>query len=293
MIKQHKPIITLLTFIFCITAFGFNAYAVGENAGELPSGGDDTSSIVEPPTYAPPVDSAPQSSESYISSDTSQYVPDYNSSSNYYSYSEPDYYSSSNNYDYNYNNNYNEYSQSSEVYVGGGQTYDPPATTAASVPVYDVDSRKIDDSVLSSKDWKDIQSSLNNAGDSNAGNDDFSFIKNNDSKLNNGEWMLILGIALIILSLAGITYVVIEMVKKRKGVTVGGHNQRKMPDRANPHNAVAHRPQNNRNDAAYKAYQKTQQKKLNRSRKYNTAEVHIPKNSNGKRYKNGGGKRYK
>ncbi|MEE0963186.1 MAG: hypothetical protein U0L73_03080 [Ruminococcus bromii] len=283
MIKQHRLITALLTFIFCITAFSFTAYAVGENTGDQPSGGDDTSSIIEPPTYAPPVESDPQSSQSDVSSDTPQYNPDYNNSSNYYS--EPDYYSSN---DYDYNDN----SQSSELYVGGGQTYDPPASTAASVPVYDVDSKKIDDSVLSSKDWKDIQASLNNAGDSNSGDDDFSFIKNNDSKLNNGDWMLFLGIALIILSIAGISYVVIEIIKQRKGVTVGGFSHRKMPGRVKSRNAVAHRPQSNHNDAAYRSYQKAQEKELERSRKYNTAEVHVPKNSSGKRYKNGG-RRYK
>lgn len=283
MIKQHRLITALLTFIFCITAFSFTAYAVGENTGDQPSGGDDTSSIIEPPTYAPPVESDPQSSQSDVSSDTPQYNPDYNNSSNYYS--EPDYYSSN---DYDYNDN----SQSSELYVGGGQTYDPPASTAASVPVYDVDSKKIDDSVLSSKDWKDIQASLNNAGDSNSGDDDFSFIKNNDSKLNNGDWMLFLGIALIILSIAGISYVVIEIIKQRKGVTVGGFSHRKMPGRVKSRNAVAHRPQSNHNDAAYRSYQKAQEKELERSRKYNTAEVHVPKNSSGMRYKNGG-RRYK
>lgn len=283
MIKQHRLITALLTFIFCITAFSFTAYAVGENTGDQPSGGDDTSSIIEPPTYAPPVESDPQSSQSDVSSDTPQYNPDYNNSSNYYS--EPDYYSSN---DYDYNDN----SQSSELYVGGGQTYDPPASTAASVPVYDVDSKKIDDSVLSSKDWKDIQASLNNAGDSNSGDDDFSFIKNNDSKLNNGDWMLFLGIALIILSIAGISYVVIEIIKQRKGVTVGGFSHRKMPGRVKSRNAVAHRPQSNHNDAAYRSYQKAQEKELERSRKYNTAEVHVPKNSSGKRYKNGS-RRYK
>ncbi|SCX91501.1 hypothetical protein [Ruminococcus sp. YE282] len=283
MIKQHRLITALLTFIFCITAFSFTAYAVGENTGDQPSGGDDTSSIIEPPTYAPPVESDPQSSQSDVSSDPPQYNPDYNNSSNYYS--EPDYYSSN---DYDYNDN----SQSSELYVGGGQTYDPPASTAASVPVYDVDSKKIDDSVLSSKDWKDIQASLNNAGDSNSGDDDFSFIKNNDSKLNNGDWMLFLGIALIILSIAGISYVVIEIIKQRKGVTVGGFSHRKMPGRVKSRNAVAHRPQSNHNDAAYRSYQKAQEKELERSRKYNTAEVHVPKNSSGKRYKNGG-RRYK
>ncbi|HCB94965.1 MAG TPA: hypothetical protein DEP65_04480 [Ruminococcus sp.] len=283
MIKQHRLITALLTFIFCITAFSFTAYAVGANTGDQPSGGDDTSSIIEPPTYAPPVESDPQSSQSDVSSDTPQYNPDYNNSSNYYS--EPDYYSSN---DYDYNDN----SQSSELYVGGGQTYDPPASTAASVPVYDVDSKKIDDSVLSSKDWKDIQASLNNAGDSNSGDDDFSFIKNNDSKLNNGDWMLFLGIALIILSIAGISYVVIEIIKQRKGVTVGGFSHRKMPGRVKSRNAVAHRPQSNHNDAAYRSYQKAQEKELERSRKYNTAEVHVPKNSSGKRYKNGG-RRYK
>lgn len=290
MIKQHRLITALLTFVFLISAFSFSAYAVGEDVGDPSSGGGDSSSIIEPPTYAPPVESDPQSSQSYVSSDTSQYNPDYSSS---YYYDESDNYSS-NNYDYNDNHNYDydDNNQSSELYVGGGQTYDPPASTAASVPVYDVDSRKIDDSVLSSKDWKDIQASLNNAGDSNSGDDDFSFIKNNDSKLNNGDWMLFLGIALIILSIAGISYVVVTIIKQRKGVIAGNFNRSRMPGRAKSRNAVARRPQNNRNDNAYRASKRMQEKELERSRKYNTAEVHIPKSSSGKRYKNGG-RRYK
>ena len=184
-----------------------------------------------------------------------------------------------------YTSGYEDYTyqqEPTEKYIGGGQTYVEPLSTAPPAPLYN--SREdIDDSELSDKDWKSIAAKFSISDDSNngdSGSDDFSFIKNNDSKNDNGEWMLIVGIVCIVLSLAGIVYLIVSAVKRRK--QLGGFS-------------------NNKKQLAFAG---TDVRKVDdyddgfgdtaKSSKFDTAEVKLPKG--GSRYKEDvpkTGKRYK
>ena len=85
---------------------------------------------------------------------------------------------------------------------------------------------------------------------------DFNFIKKNDSRSDNGGWILIVGIVLILLSIAGISYTVVSAVKNRKS-TAGFSSDK--------------------NNVTFAS-----------KSKFDTAEVKLPK-----RAKHSGGKRFK
>lgn len=177
----------------------------------------------------------------------------------------------------------NDDQQSSDLYVGGGQTYIPPQSTAPSASLYDANTN-MDDSVLSSNDWKDISSSLKNASNDGNDSDDFSFIKNNDSTSDNGEWMLYGGIICLLLSAAGIAYVIYSTVSKKNKLSKGANNRQY---------AYAGNARRGTSDKYDDGYQSSVNKKrqIDRSRRFDTADVRLPKSS-GNRYKNNG-KRYK
>lgn len=275
MSRRTKLITALLSFIFCLSLFTVTVFAVDPESSDIiddpiyteapdpiytdPVPVETEPPYVEPvtePPYVEPVTEAP-----YYEPET---TPDYNSSQ----------------LDYDSDNG----GESSEFYVGGGQSYVPPLSTAPSAALYDSD-RKIDDSVLSNNDWKDIAANLSNASDSGDGSDDFSFIKNNDSMGDNGDWMLYTGIACLALSAAGIAYFIFSTVNRHK----------KVPSRSGKQYAYAgsggrYRSGNDYGDGFRESESK--QKKINKSRKYDTADVTLPKSSSGLHYKNGG-KRYK
>ena len=118
-----------------------------------------------------------------------------------------------------YDGDGNEYSDPGDVYVGGDQTYVPPAsapsTTAA---LYDTSKEKVYDKTLSSSDWKSIKEKLNgsNASEVKNGVVDFSDMQAVASDGNNGHWLLIIGIALALLSFAGFGYLIFSAVSRRK-----------------------------------------------------------------------------
>ena len=113
---------------------------------------------------------------------------------------------------YYYDSDGHEYSNPSQIYVGGDQTYNPPpsvpATTAA---LYDTSKSNVDGSTLTSNDWKDIQNRLRDSNSTkNSDSGDFAFIQKNTSTEDNGHWMLVLGFALIILSITGFITLIAE-----------------------------------------------------------------------------------
>lgn len=281
MSRRNKLITALLSIVLCFSMFTFTAFAVGESesgGGDVPASEAPVDPVVpepepepEPePTPAPEPEPEPQYTDP---------APDPGYVDPGYSYEDD---SSSQIY-YDSDNG----GESSEFYVGGGQSYVPPVSTAPSAPLYE-SNRKIDDSVLSNSDWKDISASLKNAGKGNENDsDDFGFIKNNDSLSDNGEWMLFTGIACLALSAAGIAYVIISAVSKRKKLSGGLSG--KQYAYAGAGNG-RYRSSNDYDDGYKDA--KDEKKKVDRSRRFDTADVNLPKSSSGTRYKNGG-KRYK
>lgn len=281
MSRKNKLITALLSIVLCFSIFTITAYAVDLDGDGI----DDDVVVTDPPavveTDPPYVE--PETEPPYVEPETEAPYYEPETEAPYYEPEEPDYNSDSSQIYYESDNG----GESSEFYVGGGQSYVPPASTAPSAPLYD-SNRKIDDSVLSNNDWKDISASLKNAGQgSENDSDDFGFIKNNDSLGDNGEWMLYTGIACLALSAVGIAYVIISSVSKHKKLSGGLSG--KQYAYAGAGNG-RYRSSSDYDDG-YKG-EKAEKKKNDRSRKYDTADVKLPKSSNGNRYKNGG-KRYK
>ena len=283
MSRRNKLITALLSIVLCFSMFTFTAFAVGENesgGGDVPASEAPVDPVTPEPEPEPEPEPAPEPDpEPDPEPQYTEPAPDPGYVDPGYSYND----NSSSQIYYDSDNG----GESSEFYVGGGQSYVPPVSTAPSAPLYE-SNRKIDDSVLSNNDWKDISASLKNAGKGNENDsDDFGFIKNNDSLSDNGEWMLFTGIACLALSAAGIAYVIISAVSKRKKLS-GGLGSK-------PYAYVGagngrYRSSNDYDDGYKDA--KVEKKKVDRSRRFDTADINLPKSSSGTRYKNGG-KRYK
>lgn len=183
-------------------------------------------------------------------------------------------------YDDPYDEPSNEYDDSYDgnSYIGGGQTYTPPESTAPSVPLYEV-KNDVDNSELSSNDWKEITANLKTVDADTSDGDDFNFIKNNNSLSDDGEWMLILSIVLLVLGFAGIGYVVASMIMRKKRIpkrqyaAAGGAptNGRYRPDDYND---------------GYRASPKSEKSASKNRHRFDTGEVTVShKSSGGKRYR--------
>ncbi len=233
----------------------------GGESSDVESGGSESE-----PDYEDPTDSGYDSP-----SDTNEGGDDYNQDTNQQSPDNdtPDYSNEDTESLYSSNDN--------EFYVGGGQTYVVPENTAPSVPLYDTDNSMYDKE-LSSSDWGDIAANLKNASQSDD-DDDFNFIKKNTSTSDNGDWMLIAGIICLLLSIAGIVYVVVSTVKNKKGAPSAAKYGSKYA--AATASRGGYRSGRDYGDS-FRTPSKTE---LKRRSKYDTAEVKIPRNSRNMRYK--------
>lgn len=286
--KKHSKLCAIfLTALLGISAVSFSVSAVGE---EVDPGGD-SSVIVDPvepepepePEPSPEPEPEPQPDPVYPdSSDSSSYVdPGYSSSDSSYDNN----YNYDSSYDYNnngYDNNYSSsqtYYYSEPSYVGGGQSYVAPSNTAPSASLIKSDDN-IDEKTLSSNDWSDIAKNLKNTDTAGSDGDDFNFIKNNNSKGDNGHWMFYVSLVLLSLGVAGIAYFVISTVlNRKKRVTVGGRNNAPKSKSAQPQRYGS-------NDDYADDYSSSGRRSERRS-KYDTAEIQLPKNNQkgGRRYK--------
>ena len=277
--KKHSKLCAIfLTVLLSISAVSFSVSAVGE---EVDPGGD-SSVIVDP--VEPEPEPQPQPDPVYPdSSNSSSYVdPGYSSSDSSYDNN----YNYDSSYDYNNNNSYdNNYSSSQTYYysepsyVGGGQSYVAPSNTAPSASLIKSDDN-IDEKTLSSNDWSDIAKNLKNTDTSGSDGDDFNFIKNNNSKGDNGHWMFYVSLVLLSLGVAGIAYFVISTVlNRKKRVTVGG--------RSNAPKSKSAQPQRYGSNDDYADDYSSSGRKSERRSKYDTAEIQLPKNNQkgGRRYK--------
>ena len=176
-----------------------------------------------------------------------------------------------------YDSDGNQHANQSDVYVGGGQSYAPPVSTAPSVGLVKTE-KNIDVNELSKNDWNDIKASLQKAskGGSASDGDDFSFIQKNTAKEDNGHMVLVLGLALVILSVAGFSYLIISAVMRRKKIKAGGVSS------SGAHSVgSSHYRADNDYDDGYKASSK-------KASKFDTADI-----PNVKATKSKGGKRYR
>ena len=277
--KHLKLITALLSIILCLSVFTLSASALdADGDGYDDETGEYIGVYTEPvytePVYTEPVYTEPVYTEP-VYTEPVYTEPVYDYTEPVYDYTEPVY-----DYDDDYNDyddaqssdSYNDYDFDTEYDVDySADSYVAPETS----PLYESD-REIDDSELSKSDWDYIKANLNNADGSDDGSDDFNFIKKNDSKGDNGDWMLYVGLACVLLSIAGIVYVIASGVIRRKKVKSGVYAS-----------ASASNPRYRDDDDYGDGYRssKSEKKKLDRSRKYDTADVVLPRNKNGRRYK--------
>lgn len=275
MSRSSKLITALLMIIFCFSLFTITAVAVGEdgeNSGVV--------SEVVIPTEAPPVYTDPIVEPVYTDPIVEPVYTDpiYTEAPvDEPSYVEPDVETPTYNYDNDYDDNSYDYDDYQSSYVSDEQSgnYESSGSAAA---LYESD-HKIDDTELSSNDWKDIAANLSDTSNLSSDGDDFSFIQQNNDKGDNGHLILLGGIFCLLLSATGIIYLIASAVARRKKFATGysgnSSNGRYRSD--------------DDYDDGYKS-EKNEKKRIDRSRKFDTADVKLPKS--GSHYKNGG-KRYK
>ncbi len=303
--RKKKLLIVLLSVIFCLSAFTLSVYAVGEDGGEysdvIPGdnqGGGESSGgdVVIPPENSGSGDNSDNNGDNGDNNGGSDdnnngnngdnnggYI-DNNNSSSYVDNNGTDY---GTDYGNDYNNGYDEqggyeqdYNYDEPSYLGGGQTYVAPQNTAPSAALYN-SSGSVGDKTLNSNDWNDISERLKNASNSADDGDDFSFIQKNDSLSDNGGWMLVVSVVCFALSAAGILYfIVLTVQNKKKGAFAAATNTGRMSK------------SNSSRDYYGDGYRAASAKSSKKSSKFDTAEVSLPKNTQGKRYKNGG-RRYR
>ncbi len=285
--RKKKLLIVLLSVIFCLSAFTLSVYAVGEDGGEysdvIPGdnqgGGESSGGDV----VIPPENSGSGDNNGNNGDNNGGYI-DNNNSSSYVDNNGTDY---GTDYGNDYNNGYDEqggyeqdYNYDEPSYLGGGQTYVAPQNTAPSAALYN-SSGSVGDKTLNSNDWNDISERLKNASNSADDGDDFSFIQKNDSLSDNGGWMLVVSVVCFALSAAGILYfIVLTVQNKKKGAFAAATNTGRMSK------------SNSSRDYYGDGYRAASAKSSKKSSKFDTAEVSLPKNTQGKRYKNGG-RRYR
>lgn len=287
--KHTKLITALLTLIFSLSAFTLFSASVSAE-GNIDGGGQggDTPVIVDPePVYTDPITPEPVYTDPVVVYTDPVVVytdPPYdpgnggnsdNGNTNTNNYSDGNNSNSSDNSSsVYYDSDGNEYSDQSEVYVGGGQSYEPPVSTAPSAPLIKTE-KDIDVNELSKNDWNDIKASLTKAqkGGADSG-DDFSFIQKNTSKADNGHMFLVIGIAMVILSVAGFTYLIVSAVRRKNAAPI------KSVKSAGGSAAPSRYRDESDYDDGYK-----KQVSSKKASKFNTAKIPKAKSKGGTRYR--------
>ena len=274
--RKCKFLALLLTLLMCMsvfttfTAFATNEYDTGETIETYDTEYvEPTTEYVEPTTeYVEPETPAPTE---YVEPDTD--VPVTNAPDQPEEETPNDEGEGEEDGD-NYNNNDNYEDRENN-------TTSEKAETAA---IYDAEDDDVSSDTLKKSDWAKIAEQLKNSND--AETDDFAFIRNNDPNgNNNGEWMLILGIAMEALGLGIITVLIVMKVRRNKAVkaSVGGRGGR---GGGTPSGRTAPRSK----EAQHRAQQAPRPQRISQKQrsKFDTADIAVPKHaqrSSGKRYK--------
>lgn len=228
---KNKIITIFSALMLGVFACTVTSYAVEGDADELPY--ETTPQYIETTEYVEPATDSYEDPTEYVTEPVDDYTePQYPTEDYSYPYvdytdevTEPQYYETQA-VTYYYDNEPLYWSNSDgEIYVGGGQAvYTIPITTAPSVPL--IPSPTSDSNVLSKNDWNDIVAGLNsNDGNNSSGgnnSDDFSFIKKNNAKNDNGSWILFAGILCFILAISGFTYTILSVIADRKKLAYAG-----------------------------------------------------------------------
>ncbi len=228
-----KVTAAFLAVLMCLSLCAFSAFAEGEDevsdgssvvddGGAGGGGGEEDGQSSEDPYYPP--ENNDDGAESSYGDDTYSNSVDNGEGQNDGGYdggyeSSEDTEDNGGGYVY-YDGAGNSYSNTDDVYVGGGQSYQPPVSTAPPAALYETDS-KIDVNELSKNDWGDIANLLKNTGGAESDGDDFAFIQKNTSKADNGHWIIIGGLVCILLSITGFIYLIASKISKRRKIKAG------------------------------------------------------------------------
>lgn len=142
--------------------------------------------------------------------------------------------------------------------------------------LYDSDKR-VDTNDLDDSDWAEITERLKNNNGSSSTGDDFGFIQNNNDDGDNGLWILIVGILLILAGIGIIATLIALHIKKKNGLSNNKNDKNPPSDKSNGGKRVS----------------PTEKKQINKRSKYDTAEVYIPRRTASKSRSSYGGTRYK
>lgn len=277
--RKSKFLALFISLTLCLSMFSaISAFAVGEDETIEPV---PTETQYVPPETQPPVTQAPQTQAPETQAPQTQapqtyapetQAPDNTPQDNNTAYDDNSY----NNNDYNSVENYEERESN---------TTNEKAETSA---VYDAEDDDVSKETLKKGDWAKIAAQLKNANGKE--DDDFAFIRNNDQGgADNGEWMLILGIAMEALGVGIVIFLIVMKVRQKKAVAKSGVGSRgvngaKKPSRGT---APAHsRPANAERARHERASQPQRTTKKQRS-KFDTADIELPKHAreSGGRYK--------
>lgn len=304
--KQTSKIKTFALFlIICLSVFSFTAYAeeddlynddVNSDVSQVDPGYDNTTgdidnndnndtqtdyndgNVSDDNSYDDYSDYGSSDSDSVVSDNSDDGNTDYgnNDNNNYDGY---DSYEDNNSYEdynsYDYNNSYDEnsnYDENSDYNYNSGDYQTP-----SEVNLYKTDN-SVDDPELSDSDWNSIALSLQNAENTDDG-DDFNFIKKNNSSSDNGLWMLILGAVLVILSIIGIAYATITYLNNKKKLAYAGSSGAHNSSAKRTNSRSSYKAKNDYDDGF--SISKRKSKKLtSRNRIDDTADIILPKNKN-------------
>lgn len=222
--RKHKLFAVSLAAVMCLSIGSLTAFSEDNSGADAsvtpdPVVSEDPAPVTPDPVVPDPVVPDPPA----VSTDTSEisYDPGYDgeqggSGGGGYSDGTSEY--TDDGPTYYYDSDGNSYTDQNEVYVGGGQTYEPPAATAPSAALYKTDG-KVDENTMSEGDWGDIARRLKNSDGSNDdGAADFAAIQNNTASGDNGHWMIIAGIACLLLSLTGFVYFIVSGIMRRRAL---------------------------------------------------------------------------
>lgn len=278
--RKSTFIALLVALVLCVSVFtAINAFAVGEDETGEPIQSD--TQYVPPETQAPQTQ-APQTQAPQTQAPQTQapqtYVPETQAVDNT-PQDDPVYYDDS-------NNGSNDQGSVENYEERESNTTNEKAETSA---VYDAEDDDVSTDTLKKGDWKKIAEQLKGANGKD--DDDFAFIRNNDQGgADNGEWMLILGIAMEAFGIGIVIFLIVMKARRKKavdksGVGSRGVNGAKRPSRGS---APAHSRPANAERARPERFSSGPQRTTKKQRsKFDTADIELPKHAreSGGRYK--------
>lgn len=165
--------------------------------------------------------------------------------------------------------------------------YDYQETQASTPPATMTTERKqIDEDTLDKSDWEEIRNELMNSNGSGNGADSFDFIKNNTKREDDGMWLLVGGILLIIVGVGIIGFYIAYVIRKKRYLDKRNNSRSGRRGGTGSGGAAARNPRSPRGNGSDKEgyyrspkdYSSSEKRQVNRRSKFDTGEIEIPRN---------------